>query len=100
MSGGIVDLVGLQGVGKSSALLAILIQRMISEREAWRKKHKSYPDLTHHYDTIKFKWRRESELFPSLIDAFIDYNQRRIHSALRYMTPYEYLEKLKVTQIE
>jgi len=69
MSGGVVGLVGLQGVGKSSTLLAILFHRMISEREAWRKKHKSYPDPTHPYDTIRFKWRRESELFPSLLDG-------------------------------
>ena len=28
-------------------------------------------------------------------DAFVDYNQRRIHSSLGYLTPFEYLEAWK-----
>jgi len=31
-------------------------------------------------------------------DAFVDYNQNRIHSALRYLTPYEFISKLKEQQ--
>ena len=33
-------------------------------------------------------------------DAFTDYNQNRIHSALRYLTPYEFISKLKIQQEE
>jgi transposase InsO family protein len=31
-------------------------------------------------------------------DAFLDYNQNRIHSPLRYMTPYEFISKWKEQQ--
>ena len=31
-------------------------------------------------------------------EAYIDYNRRRIHSSLGYMTPYEFLARVKVTQ--
>ena len=57
------------------------------------------------HKTLKreYIWTRDFQSFQeaseAILEAFIDYNQRRIHSALKYMTPYEYLEKLKVTQI-
>jgi len=41
MNGGIIGLVGLQGVGKSSALLAILSRRMLLQHEEYRKAHES-----------------------------------------------------------
>jgi len=46
-SGGIFGLVGFQGVGKSSALLAILSGRMLLQHEEYRKAHESGdpPDL-------------------------------------------------------
>jgi transposase InsO family protein len=31
-------------------------------------------------------------------DAFTDYNQNRIHSSLRYLTPYEFISKLKMSK--
>jgi putative transposase len=34
----------------------------------------------------------------AIIDAFTDYNQNRIHSALRYLTPYEFISKWKMQQ--
>ncbi len=69
MSGAIIGLVGLQGVGKSSALAVMLVCEIFSENEAWRKKHKSDPSPQYEYETIRFKWRRESELFPSLFNG-------------------------------
>ena len=33
-------------------------------------------------------------------DAFVDYNQNRIHSSLRYLTPYEFISKWKMQQEE
>jgi hypothetical protein len=69
MSGGIIGLVGLQGVGKSSALLDILSYKRILDREAWREKHGCYPSWAHRDDPVWFKWRRETELFPCLLDG-------------------------------
>jgi len=68
MSGGIIGLVGLQGVGKSSALLAIEAGRMLHQHEEYRKSHNSGdpPDLGQ--DVVRFKWRRQSELLPSLLN--------------------------------
>lgn len=43
-----------------------------------------------------FQNYQEAEL--AIKDAFIDYNQNRIHSALRYLTPYEFLSKWKLQQ--
>ena len=69
MNGGIVGLVGFQGVGKSSALLAIEAGRMLLQDEGYRRTHKSghAPDLGR--DVIRFKWRRQSELFQSLLNG-------------------------------
>jgi len=55
-----VGLVGFQGVGKSSALLAL----------ATSLQQTKIPDLTssERYDTILFKWRRASDLYKSLMD--------------------------------
>jgi len=68
MNGGIIGLVGVQGVGKSSALLAILLRRMLLQDEEYRKAHNSGdpPDLGR--DVIRFKWRRQSELLSSLLN--------------------------------
>jgi hypothetical protein len=33
-------------------------------------------------------------------DAFVDYNQNRIHSSLKYLTPYEFISKWKMQQEE
>jgi hypothetical protein len=67
MNGGIIGLVGAQGVGKSSALLAILAGRMLFQNKEYRKKHKSGKDPNLGKDIIRFKWRRYSELIPSLL---------------------------------
>jgi len=68
MNGGIIGLVGLQGVGKSSALLAIAGGRMLLQDQEYGRTHASgkCPDLGG--DIVRFKWRRQSELFPSLLN--------------------------------
>jgi hypothetical protein len=68
MNGGIIGLVGLQGIGKSSALLAIAGGRMLLKDQEYRRTHASgkCPDLGG--DIVRFKWRRQSELLPSLLN--------------------------------
>jgi len=67
MRGGVVGLVGRQGVGKSSALQAIYVSRIEAEEKAL--KHSRTPDNTDSFPgTVLFKWRREPELFKSLLD--------------------------------
>jgi hypothetical protein len=67
MSGGIMGLVGLQGVGKSSALRVLQIFNVIKQDELYKKQHKeSLPP--HLYETVLFKWRRQSQLLTSLLD--------------------------------
>jgi len=56
------------------------------------------------HKTLKreYVWTRDFQTFQeaaeTIQEAYIDYNQHRIHSALGYLTPYEYL--LKVTKNE
>jgi hypothetical protein len=68
MSGGIIGLVGLQGVGKSSALRVLQILNMIKQDESYKKQHKeSLP--AHLFDTVLFKWRRQPQLFATLLNG-------------------------------
>jgi len=59
---------------------------------------------TERHKTLKreYIWIREFQTYQeakeALQEAYIDYNQKRIHSSLRYMTPYELLARVKVTQ--
>jgi len=58
------------------------------------------------HKTLKreYVWTRDFQSFQEAADAiqeaYVDYNQRRIHSALGYLTPYEYLAKIMVTKNE
>lgn len=71
MQGGVIGLVGLQGVGKSGALLAILIVKMVLWSQHRREQQKNAGEATGdgESDIILFKWRRQAELFPSLFDG-------------------------------
>jgi hypothetical protein len=70
MEKGLIGIVGLQGVGKSSALQAIY-QRRVEQEDGQRAGKagvvRSAPQ--HAYDTVLFKWRRENELSKSLLDG-------------------------------
>ena len=57
--GTVVGLVGFQGVGKSSALLAL---------NTGLREHKGVKSASW-FDTILFKWRRSSELFKTLLGS-------------------------------
>jgi len=70
MRGGVIVLVGLQGVGKSSALKAIYtdltLKNVAAQREAseGKKAASSYQPI---HNILLFKWRRQTELFESLL---------------------------------
>ena len=68
MKGGIVGLVGLQGVGKSSALIALEVRciQKVMKREDPEKKKSQQPGV---YGVVRFKWRREADLFRCLLDG-------------------------------
>ncbi|MCJ7635767.1 hypothetical protein MUP77_25665, partial [Candidatus Bathyarchaeota archaeon] len=68
MSGGIIGLLGLQGVGKSSALRALYVARMRMAEAKRRVRSKEQVEEAD-YDVIFFKWRRKPELFQSLLDG-------------------------------
>jgi transposase InsO family protein len=58
------------------------------------------------HKTLKreYVWTRDFQSFQeaaqAIQEAYVDYNQHRIHSALGYLTPYEYLAKITVTKNE
>jgi len=68
MKGGLIALVGFQGVGKSSALNAIHIGKICEESVEYRKKYKSEKP-SNRYSTTLFKWRREPALYESLLNG-------------------------------
>ena len=71
MKSGIIGLVGLQGVGKSSALLALevkFIMKAANGKENSKQK-KSEQKQPEDYRVIRFKWRREADLFRSLLEG-------------------------------
>jgi hypothetical protein len=68
-SGGIIGLVGFQGVGKSSALQAIYRTRIEQMDRQWASSGEKGPVPRHAYRIVLFKWRRESELFRSLLNG-------------------------------
>ena len=71
MKGGIVGLVGLQGVGKSSALLFIYMGKLLSAQEERRRasKQQKGPDRLDEGDVILFRLQRRQQLFASLLSG-------------------------------
>ncbi len=73
--GCIIGIVGLQGIGKSSALLAL---------EATEKITYEY------YDVIRFKWQREKDLYESLLEGEHEASREfLIEYEERFLTDYE-----------
>jgi len=52
----------------------------------------------------EYVWTKDFQSFQeaaeAIQEAYVDYNQNRIHSALGYLTPYEYLTKITVIKNE
>jgi len=69
MNGGIIGVVGLQGVGKSGALQTIYRTRIEQMDRQWASSSEKGPVPRHAYHIVLFKWRRESELFRSLLNG-------------------------------
>jgi len=70
MSGGIIGLVGLQGVEKSSALQVIYRSRIEQvDRQRAEDPDAKLPVPNKAYRVVLLKWRRESELFRSLLNG-------------------------------
>jgi hypothetical protein len=69
MRGGIIGLVGLQGVGKSSALIMIWTVLAFQKREEIKNETGKLPAEGYDYRVVRFKWLREAELFASLLNG-------------------------------
>jgi hypothetical protein len=72
--GCLIGLVGVQGVGKSSALYALYYTLDKKENQEYRvayetAKRNGAPLPERSDGVIHFKWRREAELYPSLLDG-------------------------------
>jgi hypothetical protein len=67
MSGGVIGLIGFQGVGKSSALYAIeyFLLKTESKKRQEQKKYVITSSMDD-YRTCRFKWRREPDLMNQL----------------------------------
>ena len=93
MRGGLIVLVGLQGVGKSSALEAIntdiTLKNLEAQLEASEGKNAD-SDFQQIRDTLLFKWRRQSELFESLLLCTQEVSYEFLH---RYRTRLQALLK-------
>jgi hypothetical protein len=109
--GGLIGIVGLQGVGKSSALQAIYRSR-IEQDDAQRAKdpEAKAPCPSYQRDVLLFKWRRQPELISSLLngsheasDTFLsqylpilwDQKSSRTTHGPRASSPRELVEKLE-----
>jgi hypothetical protein len=88
MKGGLIGLVGNQGVGKSSALMAIYDNRWNKYLDKIKGKGLAANEIEN--DAVRFKWRRQEELFRTLLDHshelssdFYDYYLRFLHTELK-----------------
>jgi hypothetical protein len=70
MKGGIIGLVGLQGVGKSTALLMIYMAKVImADKERRDASGKNGANGVDECEVTLFKWRRRSQLFATLLNG-------------------------------
>ena len=95
MSGGVIALVGLQGAGKSSALLALETYfNRLQHREAAQIAKRIVSTYSKDNRTVRFKWRREQilskdlrELSHELSNEFLYRYQELLLGLLKYHYP-------------
>jgi len=68
MKGGVIGLIGLQGVGKSNALIAIETA-LVEERERVKRDTGELPKDTFDYRVLRFKWQRQQQLLASFLNG-------------------------------
>jgi CRP-like cAMP-binding protein len=69
MRGGVIGLVGLQGVSKSNALLAIEIALMLKKQKKVKKDTDEPSNDSYDYRVLCFKWQRQQQLFANLLNG-------------------------------
>jgi len=69
MRGGVIGLIGLQGVGKSSALIAIETALSVKKRLKVKGDTGELPKSGYDYRVLRFKWRRQQQLFASFLNG-------------------------------
>ncbi|MFH0847951.1 MAG: MarR family transcriptional regulator, partial [archaeon] len=102
-NGAVIALVGVQGIGKSSALRAILKRKLEDDQQTsdLLKKAGAAASGPTREEVIFFKWRRESELFSSLLEGTHDASQQFCEEyrlrLLNLLLPYyqKQLQKIK-----
>ena len=69
MRKGIIGLVGLQGVGKSSGLMALYFKALANHGDNSEVKKTAKNNTPPSEDILHFKWRRQQDLFESLLNG-------------------------------
>lgn len=69
MRGGVIGLIGLQGVGKSNALIMIETALLVQKQERVKSDTGELPKDTCNYRVLRFKWQRQQQLFVSFLNG-------------------------------